>query len=64
MGNIIAVSGINGSQLWSLKTRSEVFAMNCEDFDINKDGTKDCVVTGRTGQISAFDPYKGNYFLY
>ncbi|XP_060559392.1 uncharacterized protein LOC132719615 [Ruditapes philippinarum] len=59
MGNIIAVSGINGSQLWSLKTRSEVFAMNCEDFDINKDGKKDCVVTGRTGQISAFDPYKG-----
>ena len=63
MGNIIAVNGINGSQLWSMKTRSETFVMNCEDFDVNKDGKKDCIATGRTSQIAAFDPYIGIYDL-
>ncbi|XP_045211867.2 uncharacterized protein LOC123563244 [Mercenaria mercenaria] len=59
MANVIALNGHDGSQLWSMKVRSEIFVMNCEDFDINKDGKKDCIGTGRSGQIAAFNPYKG-----
>lgn len=59
MGNLMALNGHNGSQIWSLKVRSDAFVMNCQEFDINKDGKKDCIGTGRMGLITAFDPYKG-----
>lgn len=62
IGNLIALNGHNGSQLWSLKIRAEAFALNCEDFDINKDGKKDCIATGRKGLIAAFDPYEGKIY--
>ena len=59
MGYIIAVRGYDGHLLWKLTVRSEIFLINCEDFDINKDGKPDCIGTGRQGTAVAFNPFTG-----
>ncbi|KAI0219155.1 hypothetical protein LSAT2_029236 [Lamellibrachia satsuma] len=33
--------------------------MNCHKIDIDKDGKADCIASGRTGTVVAFDPRKG-----
>ena len=59
MGYLMAVRGYDGQLLWKLTVRSEVFLMNCEDFDIDQDGKPDCIGTGRQGCAVAFNPYEG-----
>ena len=59
MGYLMAVRGYDGQLLWKLTIRSEVFLMNCEDFDIDQDGKPDCIGTGRQGCVVAFNPYEG-----
>ena len=56
---IMALNGRNGKLLWTIWTRVEVFAIQCEKLDINKDGHKDCIAAGRMGTLQAFDPIKG-----
>ena len=45
-GGLMALDGLNGNVLWSLYTKHEIFAVNC-NLDITGDGTKDCICGGR-----------------
>lgn len=62
LGFIIALRGYDGHLLWNLTVRSEVFLMNCEDFDIDLDDKPDCIGTGRQGVVVAFNPYSGTLY--
>ncbi|KAL3856650.1 hypothetical protein ACJMK2_011378 [Sinanodonta woodiana] len=59
MGNLMAYRGYDGKQLWATSCKAGMFAINCEEFDVNKDGKKDCIGAGRHAILNAFDPYKG-----
>lgn len=39
---------------------SEVFAIICHGIDVNKDGTYDCLASGRLGTLVAINPKNGN----
>ncbi|KAK3612229.1 hypothetical protein CHS0354_039511 [Potamilus streckersoni] len=59
MGILSAFRGYDGKLLWKIHSKSEIFLINCEEIDINKDGKKDCIGAGRQATLTAFDPYKG-----
>ena len=56
---ITAVRGYNGQELYRLTAHHSVLALNCEALDINRDGQADCVATGRSGTLTAFDSKNG-----
>ena len=58
-GAVVALRGYDGKLLWQAVTYAEVFEINCNHVDVNKDGTKDCIVSGRLGTINAIDPKTG-----
>lgn len=58
-GEVIALRGYDGKELWTSSTRSASIFMNCEDFDVNKDGIKDCIVSGRQSTVQAIEPRTG-----
>jgi hypothetical protein len=64
MGNMFALRGTDGEVIWKTYTRSAGIFMNCEDFDINQDGQKDCIISGRRGTIQAVDTKDGKYNSY
>lgn len=47
-GGILALDGITGTTLWQRWTPSMVFSLICIS-DLNKDGQKDCIASGRGG---------------
>ena len=61
IGYLIAVRGYDGHLLWNLTIKTQVFLINCEGFDINKDGKPDCIGAGRLGTAVAFNPYTGTH---
>ena len=63
-GAVIALRGHDGKMLWKVKSYSEVFALNCHGIDVNKDGTKDCIATGRLATIQAINPKNGENLQY
>ncbi|XP_061162239.1 protein FAM234B-like [Saccostrea echinata] len=58
-GGVIALRGYDGKLLWKVDVYSEVFAINCHGIDVNKDGTYDCLASGRLGTLVAIDPKNG-----
>ncbi|XP_062612020.1 protein FAM234B-like [Saccostrea cucullata] len=58
-GGVIALRGYDGKLLWKVDVYSEVFAINCHGIDVNKDGTYDCLASGRLGTLVAIDPKTG-----
>ncbi|KAK6187472.1 hypothetical protein SNE40_005492 [Patella caerulea] len=59
-GILIAVRGYDGKELWRTEEfGSSILFMNCHDIDVNKDGRKDCIVTGRKATIVAIDVKDG-----
>ena len=56
---VMAYNGIDGSLLWELSTRNEVFGSAVFE-DINADGVKDVFINGREAQLLAIDGFSGN----
>lgn len=50
--------------LWKTTTYSEIFAINCHGVDVNRDGTDDCIVSGRLKDLRAIDPKTGKICNY
>ncbi|XP_059161423.1 uncharacterized protein LOC131944658 isoform X2 [Physella acuta] len=48
----MAVEGGGGKELWRRYTAHEIYGLNCQ-YDINKDGVKDCLSSGRAGTFLA-----------
>lgn len=51
--------GKDGSLLWEIPTRGEIFELVCPAIDVNLDGSEDCFASGRLGTFIAFDPRSG-----
>lgn len=59
-GQLYALRGYDGHPLWKLNVASNfIINMNCVDFDINGDGYRDCILTGRMGLVQAVNVLKG-----
>ncbi|XP_033117726.1 protein FAM234B-like isoform X2 [Anneissia japonica] len=59
LGAVHAVDGKNGSLLWETSCRSDIFAMNCGNLDIDGDGHNDCLLAGRAAQLYAINSRTG-----
>ena len=57
-GVIIALRGLDGKRLWEIKTKSEIFEINC-GINISKNGHLDCLASGRKNTFLAFNPKNG-----
>lgn len=60
---LLALSGKDGSIVWSKWLPFPSFAANCKE-DFNKDGHKDCLFAGRSGGFVAYDIYHDNLLWY
>lgn len=58
-GAVIARDGRDGSLLWMRPTASEVFAVSCGVIDGNGDGFADCLISGRSSQLSLINARNG-----
>lgn len=58
-GKVVALRGYDGKLLWKVDVYSEIFAINCHGIDVNKDGTYDCLASGRLGTLVAINPKNG-----
>ena len=54
-GKLFALRGYDGKVLWTRLKKSRILFMNCVDFDVNLDGHLDCITSGDTGLLEAFD---------
>lgn len=59
IGEIIALRGVDGTELWRTAVGGQIFEMNCGQIDVNKDGIPDCLAAGRLGTLLAFDYRNG-----
>lgn len=54
----MAIDGSSGETLWTHWTNHAVFSIDCT-LDLNKDRTKDCLITGRGGILHAVNGRDG-----
>ncbi|KAI0209988.1 hypothetical protein LSAT2_005289, partial [Lamellibrachia satsuma] len=58
-GQIIALRGYDGKELWRTSLFMAPFELNCNNIDIDGDGKLDCIAAGRMGTAVAFNPRNG-----
>ena len=58
-GRLLALDGRDGTKLWDIGIKEEVFAIQCGKLDINGDGHNDCIVAGRMSALYSIDLIKG-----
>ena len=56
---VLALDGKTGQKFWQKEVNFPAFAIRCE-LDVNGDGEKDCLVTGRGGGFVAIDRKDGS----
>lgn len=56
---VLALRGTDGHELWRIMTYSGVTDLECDMLDVNSDGRKDCIVTGKMGTVMAIDTRNG-----
>ncbi|GFR89907.1 CG6184, isoform E [Elysia marginata] len=52
-GELLALGGLDGAELWRCETRSTILYTVCSDVDVNADEQTDCIVTGRHATLQA-----------
>ena len=57
---LVALSGIDGTMIWSKWTAFPPFAANCQE-DLNRDGKQDCLFAGRVGSFAAIDVHNDKF---
>ncbi|RUS90942.1 hypothetical protein EGW08_001339 [Elysia chlorotica] len=58
-GQLVALGGLDGAELWRCQTRSTILYSACADLDVNDDDLTDCVVSGRHATLQAVDVMSG-----
>ena len=56
---VVAMDGRNGTKFWQKQVNFPAFGVRCE-LDVNSDGVKDCLVTGRGAGFAAIDGRDGS----
>ncbi|XP_033726834.1 uncharacterized protein LOC117316365 [Pecten maximus] len=59
VGYLYALRGYDGEVLWRERVYSSVTLINCADFDVDKDGYKDCILCGRPAGVQAVSTRTG-----
>ncbi|XP_029651276.1 protein FAM234B-like [Octopus sinensis] len=58
-GQLLAIRGCDGKQLWKHSTKSSILYIHCDQLDANQDGKHDCLISGYHATLQAIDPRKG-----
>ncbi|CAI9740505.1 Hypothetical predicted protein [Octopus vulgaris] len=58
-GQLLAIRGCDGKQLWKHSTKSSILYIHCDQLDANQDGKHDCLISGYDATLQAIDPRKG-----
>ncbi|CAF2112905.1 unnamed protein product [Rotaria magnacalcarata] len=61
-GIVYGIRGYDFSILWSFRVKASIFEIVCDIIDVNNDGYRDCIGSGRQGTLVAFDPRLGKPF--
>jgi len=61
-GTVYGIRGYDFSILWSFRVKQSIFELVCDKIDIDDDGYRDCIGTGRQATLVAFDPRNGKIF--
>jgi len=61
-GTVYGIRGYDFSILWSFRVKQSIFELVCDEIDIDDDGYRDCIGTGRQATLVAFDPRNGKIF--
>ena len=58
-GGLLALDGKTGQELWRHYTMHEIYGVNCNG-DLDTDGVRDCLISGRAGVFQAVSGKTGN----
>ncbi len=58
-GELMALRGTDGYVLWKTRLQSGVTDLNCVDVDVDRDGTPDCIASGKHATFSAVNSKTG-----
>jgi hypothetical protein len=61
-GAVYGIRGYDFSILWSFRVKQSIFELVCDEIDLDDDGYRDCIGTGRQATLVAFDPRNGKIF--
>lgn len=58
-GGLLALDGKTGQEIWRHYTMHEIYGVNCNG-DLDTDGVRDCLISGRAGIFQAINGKTGN----
>ena len=58
-GGLLALDGKTGQEIWRHYTMHEIYGVNCNG-DLDSDGVRDCLISGRAGVFQAVSGKTGN----
>lgn len=58
-GGLLALDGKTGQEIWRHYTMHEIYGVNCNG-DLDTDGVRDCLISGRAGVFQAVSGKTGN----
>lgn len=64
VNGVLLIVGSSGKVGWFTRENRIPTDINCNLIDVNKDGQKDCIVSGADGLLAALNPLTGTYLWY
>lgn len=64
VNGVLLVVGNSGKVGWYTRETRIPTEINCHMLDVNRDGQKDCLVSGSEGLLAALNPLSGTYYWY
>ncbi len=61
-GTVYGIRSYDFTILWSFRVKQSIFELVYDGIDINNDGYRDCIGSGRQATLVAFDPRNGKIF--
>lgn len=61
---ILLIVGSSGKVGWYTRESRVPTDISCSLIDVNKDGQKDCIISGNEGLLAALNPLSGSYYWY
>lgn len=62
VNGVLLIVGNSGKVGWYKRENRIPTDINCKLIDVNKDGQKDCIMSGTEGLLAALNPLSGTYF--
>ncbi|CAG9786304.1 unnamed protein product [Diatraea saccharalis] len=64
VNGVLLIVGNSGKVGWYTRENRIPTEINCHLIDVNRDGQKDCIISGSEGLLAALNPLSGTYYWY